>query len=160
MIRVRMLKSAAGPNGSFPVHTTPLLDEDTALAFLEAGAAETFVPATKREKAAARPPVVLEPATETVGTKTREPDISIELRDADGNSVPLAPLTPPAEDPEELERQQMFKELVDGGTDAAEARALVWPGALKPENSDGVERAVVTPPETAVAAPQRPARRR
>src|SRR4051812_11149459 len=48
MIRVHMLKTAAGPAGSFSAGSTPELDADTALAFIEAGAAEAFVPRSKK----------------------------------------------------------------------------------------------------------------
>src|SRR4051794_11162041 len=48
MIRVRMLKTAAGPDGPCPQGAIVELDADTALAFVEAGAAEAFAPAVKK----------------------------------------------------------------------------------------------------------------
>jgi hypothetical protein len=182
MIKVLMLKTAAGPDGPCPQGSTPELDADTALAFIEAGAAQAFVP---RKKVVAPTPAVqtddelLEqyrdearragyaaPGVEAIAQarllSLRESipynEASRRLQDAAkaaAESEKPADATAPAEDPAELERQAQFKELVAGGLSEDEARELVWPKA------DGdVERAVVTPPETATAPAQRPPRRR
>lgn len=184
MIRVRMLKTAAGPFGSFAAGSTPELDADTALAFIEAGAAEAFAPRSKKvekpEALAARTDAELlaqfeaevsaagyaEPGVKAIARARllalREDipydEASRKLAAEEVAPQPSAPSTEAAattDDPEELERHQMFTELVAGGTPEDEARRLIWP-----ENVPEVERAIRTAPETAVAPAQRPPRRR
>ncbi len=199
MIRVRMLKTAAGPGGSFEPNSTPELDEDTALAFIEAGAAETYTPARKKQAVetpaaqltddeliarferearlagysevgvnaiararllALRADIPYEEASRRLEAERRTEEIRSEAATrAAAELASDAPEAKPAtpEDPEELERQRMFDELVAGGADPLEARALVWP-PVKPDGD--VERAVRTPPKTATAPAQRPPRRR
>jgi hypothetical protein len=95
----------------------------------------------------------------TAETATAIDPVSADTRAAStettGDTTEETKSDAPDEDPVELERHQMFKELVDGGTSEAEARALIWP-----EQVPEIERAVRTPPETAVAPAQRPPRRR
>jgi hypothetical protein len=158
MIRLRMLKTAAGPLGSFAAGSVVELDEDAALAFVESGAAEPYLP--KRVKASpatrtdaellaeyendARAAGYAEPGVKSIAQarllalRENIPYDEASARLSKAQESASKPAT--TEDPLEAERQAQFKELVDGGLSEGEARELVWPS---------VERAVRTPPERA-----------
>lgn len=69
MALVKMLKTAAGPNGTFIVGQTVELDDDTALAFADAGAAQLLSTPTPRTKVVER--AVVMPPESAVATPQR-----------------------------------------------------------------------------------------
>lgn len=82
---------------------------------------------------AARPPVLIpDIPVDGAGAAPIVPETGDLVADAASIVPEMAPIVPdsaaivPSDDPAELERQALYNELVAGGNDPAEARALVW----------------------------------